>query len=410
MSGASPRTGYRIVYVWDADYPWDIRTQKICAALSGRGHDVHIVARNREWRAPVERLPEGTVHRLTPWRAAGRALDGALSFPAFFNPRWVRRVASVVDETAADVVIVRDLPLCPTALHVGRRSRTPVILDMAENYAAMIQETWDAGRQKPWDVLVRNPRLVAAIEKWCLARVDATLVVVEESADRLRTLGVPSSRLAVVSNTPPAERARGAQPDRGRGGPLRVVYLGLMEIPRGVGDLIDATAILKQTGTPVEVTIIGGGRDEALLRERARAAGLEAPVIHFTGRLPNAEALRKVAEADVGVVPHHADEAWNTTIPNKLFDYMAAGLAVVSSDALPPKRILEETGAGVTYRSQDSESLAAALRALDDPDARVRMGKAGRDAVASGYNWERDTERLDAAVRAVVRAAEGSKA
>ena len=50
---------------------------------------------------------------------------------------------------------------------------------------------------------------------------------------------------------------------------------------------------------------------------------------------------------DVGLVPHHADEAWNTTIPNKLFDYMAAGLPVISSDARPCARILRSTGAGL---------------------------------------------------------------
>src|SRR5687768_500148 len=78
----------RIVYLWDADYPWDVRTAKVCSALVRRGHSVEIVARNRAWKIERETLEEGTVHRLRPWRALGQRLDGASSFPAFFSPRW----------------------------------------------------------------------------------------------------------------------------------------------------------------------------------------------------------------------------------------------------------------------------------------------------------------------------------
>jgi hypothetical protein len=56
----------RIVYLWDADYPWDVRTEKVCAALTAAGHEVRIAARNRGWRDEAERRPEGTVHRMRP--------------------------------------------------------------------------------------------------------------------------------------------------------------------------------------------------------------------------------------------------------------------------------------------------------------------------------------------------------
>ena len=78
----------RVVYLWDADYPWDVRTEKVCATLASAGHDVHVVARNRAWRSTRECLPEGTVHRMQPWRFAGRRLDNLLGFPLFFSPRW----------------------------------------------------------------------------------------------------------------------------------------------------------------------------------------------------------------------------------------------------------------------------------------------------------------------------------
>ena len=106
----------RIGYLWDCEYPWDVRTEKVCAALTAAGHEVHILARNRDRAPVVERLAEGIVHRLRPLRVGGRKLESLTSFPAFFNPRWLRHLARCVHECRFDLLIVRDLPLCPTAL------------------------------------------------------------------------------------------------------------------------------------------------------------------------------------------------------------------------------------------------------------------------------------------------------
>jgi glycosyltransferase involved in cell wall biosynthesis len=385
----------RIAYVWDADYPWDVRTQKVCAALTSAGHEVHIVARNRAWGTIEENLPEGRVRRLVPWRWLGRRLDGVLSFPAFINPRWIGHIRRVVRQVGADVIVVRDLPLCAAAIRVGHGDGVPVVLDMAENYPAMMQDIWDAGRQKPWDVVVRNPRLVRLVERWCLPRLDGVLVVVEESGERLVRLGVAESRIAVVSNTPSRTRVSAARPDQHtRRDFLDLVYLGLLEIPRGVGELLAAVALLRGSGVGVRLRIVGDGRDRALLQKSAAALGLDRGSVEFLGRLPHEEALSVVASADIGIVPHHANESWNTTIPNKLFDYMAAGLAVVSSDAVPPARILHRTGAGLVFRSGDAQSLADALLGLRDPAIRRRLGEAGRRAVLRTYNWEKDCKAL----------------
>jgi len=383
-----------IVYVWDADYPWDVRTEKICAALAAAGHDVHIVARNKRRGPELERLPEGTVHRMPSWRWAGARIDRALSFPAFFSPRWRSFLDSVVRSVHPDVILVRDLPLCPLAISVGRKHGIPVILDMAENYAAMMKETWDAGRQKWFDVAVRNPKAVEKVEAYCLRHLDHVLTVVEESSERIIREGLPAQRADVVSNTPSRARAQHAPArDYFAGGPLHVVYLGLMEIPRGVAELLDAVALLHGQGKPIRLTLIGGGRDEAIFRERAARLGLDG-VAEFHGYVQNKKALDLVAAADVGVVPHHANDSWNSTIPNKLFDYMAVALPVVSSDAIPCARVVRETSAGEVFRSRDAADLARAIDRFFDPTARRMCGEAGRAAVLERYNWEASTAVL----------------
>jgi glycosyltransferase involved in cell wall biosynthesis len=393
----------KIVYVWDADYPWDVRAEKICSFLARRGDDVTIAARNRAWHPLTEPRPEGTVRRMAPWRALGRTLDGVLSFPAFFNPRWIVHLDRTVRLAEPDVVIVRDLPLAPTAVWIGRRHGVPVVLDMAENYPAMIAGVWETGRQRWFDGLVRSPANVARVERWTVDRVAGILVVVEESGDRLVGMGVPPERITIVSNTPP--RARASAPlsaaQFSARAMVRLVYLGLLEVHRGVGDLLTALALLRDRGHSVETVIVGDGRDETEFHRQAERLGLAPPTVTFAGRLSNDAALQRVAQADVGVVPHLANESWNTTIPNKLFDYMAAGLAVVSSDAIPCRRIVTETASGRVYRAGDPGDLARAITELLPEDVRRVCGRAGRAAILERYNWEHDCARLQAALDAV---------
>jgi glycosyltransferase involved in cell wall biosynthesis len=394
-------TPKRIVYLWDADYPWDVRTEKSCLALTQAGHEVHIVARNKQWRPTMETLPEGRVHRMPPWRWSGQRIDGVLGFPAFFSPRWRSLLSRIVREVRAEMIIARDIPLCPTAVHVGRRHGVPVILDMAENYPAMMRDLWIVGRHRPIDYAVRNPRLVQIAERYCLEHVQHILTVVEESSNRLAGLGVDPKRMTVVSNTPPISRVQklassssSAGSDTGRSS-IDVVYLGLLEVPRGVLEMINAVAQLAENGfKQFRLQIIGDGRDAALFRKRAAQLGLGEERVQFYGRLPYPEALTLVARADIGVISHHANESWNTTIPNKLFDYMAAGLPVVSSDTIPCARILRETGAGELFRSGDSADLANALIRLIDPSRRLELGNKGRSAIVQHYNWEHDSAAL----------------
>lgn len=394
----------KVCKIWDAEYPWDVRAEKICRALTDAGHEVHLVARNRDGRPLVERLPECTVHRLRPWNWLGSAGNAASMFPAFFNPRWMHQIARVARDTGADVLLSRDLPLTPTAVLVGARLHLPVVFDMAENYPALMRAIFENKRQRGLDWIVRNGWITERIERWTLRRVNHVLAVVEESRDRLVELGVPLEKISVVGNTPPRARAVTTRSlDHGcQSGALHVVYLGLLEVPRGIGTLLDAVAQCRQHGFAIRASLLGAGRDQGFLEAHARSLGL-GEAVRFFGYVPNARALELVAEADVGVIPHHADASWNSTIPNKLFDYMAAGLPVLASDARPVARILAETGAGETFHDRDAGDLAARLTRLGEPALRARYGAAGRAAVLARYHWESDVARLLDALNGVRR-------
>jgi glycosyltransferase involved in cell wall biosynthesis len=399
-----------VLKVWTAEYPWDVRVEKVSKTLTSAGHAVHLLARNRDRRAELEALQECVVHRLRPWSLLGRRLDAASQFPAFCNPRWLGHIDRMGREVGADLILCRDLPLAPAAIRAARRLRVPMVLDMAENYPAMIRDLWLTGATRFGDAVVRNPRAAEAVERWTVERSDHILVVVEESAERLAAMGVPPGKITVVSNTPSLSRlSEGWAPARseiGSSSPTRhrrlsLVYLGLLEKARGVGIVLDAVAHCRAKGIALDLVLIGEGRARADFE--AQAAALElSDSVHFRGYVPYAEALAAVARADVGLIPHFANESWNTTIPNKLFDYMAAGLPVLASDARPVRRVIDQTGCGLWFRSGDVGDLAAKLETLAGLDSLRHFGEAGRAAIREGMNWEADGSRLVTALEALV--------
>jgi glycosyltransferase involved in cell wall biosynthesis len=392
----------KILTVWDSEYPWDVRIEKVTDALAEAGHEVHLLARNRNSRPRYERGRGIHIHRTTSLPHMPRLINGAVTFPAFFNPVWLASLRSLA--RTADLIIVRDLPLAPAALLIGRGQRVPVVLDMAECYPEMLRAMWRFSGIRPLDLVVRNPYLADVVERNVVPRMDHVLVMVEESRARLLKMGVDPSRVSVVSNTPVVERFQNGAAFRHdcSDGTLELVYVGILGFSRGLAAFISGVARYSKENPRVHLSIYGTGRAMGDLERRIRdldAAG----VVSLRGYLPNQKLPEVLRESHVGVIPHIRCSHWDHTVPNKLFDYMAAGLPVLATDAVPVARIVGSTGAGVIYQESDSEDVLRALRDLSDPVLRRRMGERGRRAVETTFNWDQDKVVLLQAVRSFDR-------
>ena len=386
-----------ICHIWDADYPWDVRVEKICDSLIKK-HEVHLVCRNSARRLRYERINGFTIHRLPSLPTLFGRMQQLIGFPAFFNPIWVYMIWQTVRTVKADMILVRDLPLALTALLVGRLLHRPVVLDMAENYPAMIQDVWDSQGFSVVNMVVRNPATVRFIERLCVKWADHILAVVEESRDRLVAMGVSRDKISLVSNTPTSSRWRGSAEvhpsiDVRQPGQLVLVYLGLLERPRGLETAIRAVGRVRTRCMGVRLVIVGSGAHQQDFRQLASDLQLQEHVI-FMGWLDYSQAIAAINDSDVGIVPHHATESWNSTIPNKLFDYMSMSKPVIVSDAKPAARIVKEERCGIVVEDRNVEDLAHAILRLTDESVRGEMGRRGREAVMQRYNWTIDEKRL----------------
>ncbi len=389
--------------IWDSEYPWDVRVEKICRTLTEAGHEVHLVCRNRG-RAPLRETHDGlTIHRMQPLSAPFQSLEGPLSFPAFINPRWYRSARNVFREQGVDLIVCRDLPLAPLALAVGRALEKPVIVDVAEHYPGVLRDLYNRHDFRPWNLVVRNPWLAALVERWTLPRADGIWVVVEEMAERLAALGVDRSRITLVSNTPLPERvSRIASITPGHGDPrtLRLVYLGNVEWSRGLPTVLVALSLLLPD-IRVTLDVFGDGSGLTRARTFSDKLGLSDRVT-FHGRVPYEEVLETLPRFHVGLIPHHVTDQWEWTVQNKLFDYMAAALPVLASAMRPARRIIESVGCGLVFSDRAPQECAARIVQLVDPLLRSTLGAAGRRAVEGPLSWRHDAQRMLTSVESTV--------
>ena len=101
------------------------------------------------------------------------------------------------------------------------------------------------------------------------------------------------------------------------------------------------------------------------------------------------------ARARAGLVVLHPAPNHVNGRPNKLFEYMSAGLAVIASHFPLWREIVEDARCGMCVDPLDAAAIAAAMRRLADGDEAAEMGRRGREAVPSRFNW--DSEAPEAA-------------
>lgn len=387
--------------IWDADYPWDVRVEKIAKSLQENGHSVHILARNLGRARRIEEIDGFTVHRLPSLPL--QMLSYMLQFPYFLNPIWICEILKITRNVKADVMIVRDLPLAPTGLAIGRLLKIPTIFDMAENYPLMLAAAQSQGRKRLFsDILLRNPFLALVIEDFVLPRMDHIMVVVEESKNRLTEKGVDPEKISIVSNTPNLSSIGCANVEckhRALVDKLTkqysIVYHGNIQPSRGLDSVILALPRLISQDIDAHLYVFGTGETHHLRPTIERLQLFDN--VHFMGWWRLQDIMAVVKYAKVGVIPHLKTSHTDTTVPNKLFDYMALGLPVIVSNTAPMSRIVRESDCGVVFTSEDVISLEAALLKFNN-DSREEYGVRGKEAVKKRYNWDIDSKNLLRAV------------
>ncbi len=198
-------------------------------------------------------------------------------------------------------------------------------------------------------------------------------------------LNAPRLRDFDAAARPTVREAAGIGPDA----PL-IVYAGGITPLRGIETLVAALSRLPEAHL---VLMIAGRSPYVLsLLDQARAADCAAR-LHFHPYVDPERISSFMRDATLGVHPLTRYGNAEVALPNKLFDYLHAGLPVVVSDCRSMADFVRRHGVGRVFAAGDASSLAAAVRAVvaDRVALRAHIGAAGiRDA----FCWEREQEPL----------------
>jgi glycosyltransferase involved in cell wall biosynthesis len=145
----------------------------------------------------------------------------------------------------------------------------------------------------------------------------------------------------------------------------------------------------------VRLVFLGDGKEKPTLERRAAELGLKN--VLFLPPVPKNEMAAALAGADACLAILKPIEAYKTTYPNKVFDYMAAGRPVVLAIDGVIREVVEAAGCGVFAQPGDPAALAEAIRRLAaDPAGSHRMGLAGRRYLEQHFSRAVIGEKLTA--------------
>lgn len=198
----------------------------------------------------------------------------------------------------------------------------------------------------------------------------------------------------LVSPSPDAHPLRGILGAEGER-PI-VLYHGGISPDRGIEQLIEAVGLLGETRPAPLLVVMGYGPLETALHARIAAEGLEAHV----RLLPPVEQdvlVSWIADADVAAMPIQPTTLnHRLTVPNKLFEAMAAGVPILASDLPGMAPIVRAVACGLLVDPTSPAAIAAGIsRLLAAPDEeRAAWRDAGRRAARERYSWEREAPKL----------------
>ena len=342
----------------------DIRiVEKEARSLSGSGHEVTVVA-----RPPV----------------SGDA--GNISFRTIALPsvaRWKRpwtvgRAAIAIARAAEpDVVHFHDPELIPFALGLKRRG-CRVIYDVHEDVPADIySKAWIPSLVKP--AVAHGMELV---ERNTARRFDAIVAATPAIANRFRRYG---AAVSLVRNSVRLEEFIEPTFDVPRC--RQAVYVGHISFNRGLIEMVEACAI---ANLPLVMAGSIGASEAAWLKKSATQ-------VIYRGKLDRSAIAKLLNESLIGLCLFRSDPNHLHAIPTKVFEYMAAGLPVVTSDLPTCREIVETAACGFAVSLKERKELSGKLTMLaNNPRRALELGLAGRAAVVRNYSWEQDASELRA--------------
>lgn len=299
------------------------------------------------------------------------------------------RLEEVAREIRPDIIhahspVLNALP----AIKVARKFGIPVVYEIR---AFWEDAAVDHGSTHEGSLRYRATR---KLETRAIQKVDHVFTICEGLRADIVARGIPAAKVTVIPNAVDVDSFMLASPPDpqllekwGLTGKTVIGFIGSFYAYEGLDLLLDALPELIRQRPEVRVLLVGGGPQEANLRQQAERLGLANHVI-FTGRVPHKEVGRYYDLINVLAYPRHPMRLTELVTPLKPLEAMAQGQLFVASDVGGHKELIEHNNTGILFEAGNGGALTEALLALLNDHQRWPELKAnGRHFVEAVRNW-----------------------
>jgi glycogen synthase len=377
---------------------WDSRIQRILETVASAGYDVILLSADSKVEIKGlhshHAIPESNATRVQFLRnLITRGVTSAATGLALPLHRWT---------TPYDAIVQKIVAIKPDIIHANDWMTLPSAVDAASvTGAKVIYDTHEVAAQEHaehlWWRLAMRPH-IETIEAAMIGRADHVITVSDGIATFL-TNQYPEKikNLTVIRNLPrPLETFPQLRGDE----KVRLVYVGLIRPERCLETMIQAIALLPPRYT-LEIRGFGPPRYLAKLVALVDTLRLNDRVRWADPVLP-AAIVSQLSANDIGL---YLSQGLNVqkqhAMPNKIFEYLCAGMAIISAGSLEVKTFLERHGNGVSLADVSAPSLADAIISLDEAKL-ISMKKRSRKA-SSVVNWNHEAKKLVAIYASLIK-------
>ena len=378
----------RIGMILDKSFPPDPRVENEARVLMDAGHEIFLFCLDFNGRTSEESYEGIEVRRYGSSSFEYRMSALAYTIP-LYSMMMKGRIRRFLGENRIDAMHVHDMVIADAAMQANRSLKLPMILDLHEN--------------RP-EIMIHYPHLhrfpgkqLVSIKKWkkkeasFVRSYDKTIVVTNQARTEIcDRAGVPESKVIVMPNTVPSEFFDKAVIDESIPKRLRdhfcLLYLGDTGIRRGLLTAIEGVGILRKKIPALKLVIVGANSTDNLLKEKVRELDVE-DYVSFEGWQDEDLFPSYLIGADICISPLYKNPHHDTTLANKLFQYMGFSKPILASDVLAQADMLSRSGSGLTHKAEDSEDFAEkCLKLYMDENLRNQMGASGKRFVREEFN------------------------
>ncbi|MDN5332056.1 MAG: hypothetical protein PWP45_1281 [Tepidanaerobacteraceae bacterium] len=282
----------------------------------------------------------------------------------------------------ADIYHFHDPELIPIGLLLKARGKK-VIYDVHEDVPKQILN-------KYWiPAYLRKivSELTALLEKISANVFDGIVAATPSIAKRF-----PDKKTVVVQNFPIINELVSEKHIEYGQRPNNIVYIGGIAEIRGIKEMVQAVEFLPDY-LNAKLVLAGNFTPPSLEEKIKNLSGWK--YVEFKGWVSRREASYLLGSARVGLVLFHPVPNHIEAQPNKLFEYMSAGIPVVASDFPLWREIIKDADCGILVDPLNPEAIADAIKwLLEHPKDAEEMGRKGREAIIKKYNWESEAKKL----------------